>query len=72
MWVQARERQVEPLIPAFTDDATRVSLADTSALFSMESVGLEGFARPLSSIVPFVYGGGEFKDWEVFRKGLSN
>lgn len=70
--VQALEQQVEPLIPAFTEDAARVSLADTSALFSMESAELEGFARPLWGIVPFVYGGGDFKHWEIFRRGLSN
>lgn len=59
--VQALEQQIEPLIPAFTDDGARVSLADTSAIFSMEWAQLEGFARPLWGIVPFVYGGGEFK-----------
>lgn len=66
---QAFEQQGEPLIPAFAEDAARVCLADTSALFSMESAELEGFARPLWGIVPFVYGGGEFKHWEVFRRG---
>lgn len=70
--VEALHQQLEPLIPAFTDDGARVSLADTSAAFGMEAAELEGFARPLWGIVPFVYGGGDFKHWNLFRKGLSN
>lgn len=70
--IEALHQQLEPLIPAFTDDGARVSLADTSAVFSMEAAELEGFARPLWGIVPFVYGGGKFKHWDLFRTGLSN
>lgn len=70
--IEALHQQLEPLIPAFTDDGARVSLADTSAVFSMEAAELEGFARPLWGIVPFVYGGGEFRHWDLFRTGLSN
>lgn len=50
--IEALHQQLEPLIPAFTDDGARVSLADTSAVFSMEAAELEGFARPLWGIVP--------------------
>ncbi|CUM49806.1 unnamed protein product [Debaryomyces tyrocola] len=53
---QALEQQIEPLIPAFTEGGARFSLADTSAVSDMEPAELEGFARPLWGIVPFVYG----------------
>ena len=69
---EALNQLLEPLIPAFTEDAARVSLADAGAGFSMEAAELEGFARPLWGIVPFVYGGGDFKYWEMYRKGISN
>lgn len=70
--VRALHQQIEPLIPSFTDDNASVSLAATGAVFSMEAAELEGFARPLWGIVPFVYGGGKFKHWELYRNGLSN
>lgn len=70
--VEALQQQLEPLMPAFTKDNARVSLADSGAVFNMEAAELEGFARPLWGIVPFVYGGGDFKHWNVYRNGLSN
>lgn len=68
----ALEQQVEPLIPAYTESGSRVSLAATGAIFNMEAAELEGFARPLWGIVPYVYGGGDFKHWDLYRKGFSN
>lgn len=38
----------------------------------MEPAELKGFTRPSWGIVLFVYGGGEFKHWDLFRRGLLN
>jgi hypothetical protein len=70
--VQALHQQLDPLIPAFSEDGGAVCLADSGAIFTMEAAELEGYARPLWGIVPYVFGGGEFKHWELFRKGLAN
>lgn len=62
----------EPIVAAFTDGGARVKLAASGASFSSDSAELEGFARPLWGIVPYVYGGGEFKHWELYRRGFTN
>ena len=62
----------EPIVTAFTDGGARVKLAASGASFSSHSAELEGFARPLWGVVPYVYGGGEFKHWELYRRGFTN
>ncbi len=61
-----------PLLPYFSKGGARVRLAATGAIFDHAAADLEGFARPLWGIVPFVAGGGEFPHWDLYRKGLRN
>ncbi len=61
-----------PLKPFFSPGFARVNLGYSSALYDNHAAALEGFARPLWGLVPLVAGGGEFADWEMYRRGLSN
>lgn len=61
-----------PLLPYFSPGGARVRLDATAATFDRATADLEGFARPLWGIVPFVVGGGEFPHWELYRRGLAN
>lgn len=62
----------EPLVQAFSEGGSRVSLGAAGASFVFDSAELEGFARPLWGIVPYVYGGGDFKYWELYQRGFTN
>lgn len=62
----------EPLIPAFSDGGARVNLEESGAHFPMAAAHFEGFARALWGIVPYVVGGGNFKHWDLYRKGFIN
>ena len=61
-----------PLLPHFSDSGARVRLSAFSAHFDQAAAELEGFARPLWGIAPFVAGGGKFDHWQLFRDGLAN
>lgn len=62
----------EPLLPAFSKGCARVRLESSAAHFDIDAADLEGFARPLWGIVPFVVGGGEFHHWDLYREGIKN
>lgn len=62
----------EPLLPYFSQGGARVSLSASGAIFDQPAAELEGFARPLWGIVPFAAGGGEFRHWDLYRRGLVN
>lgn len=62
----------EPLIPAFSTGGARVHLEESGAHFPMAAAHFEGFARALWGIVPYVVGGGDFKHWDLFRRGFIN
>jgi len=62
----------EPLLPAFSNGGARVNLEESGAHFSMAAAHFEGFARALWGIVPYVVGGGDFKHWDLFRRGFIN
>ena len=61
-----------PLKPYFSPGAARVLPGHTAALYDNHAAGLEGFARPLWGIVPLTAGGGNFVDWDLYRRGLTN
>ncbi|WP_165222773.1 DUF2264 domain-containing protein [Affinirhizobium pseudoryzae] len=61
-----------PLLPYFSEGGARVRLSAAGAIFDHAAADLEGFARPLWGIVPFVAGGGHFPYWDLYRKGLAN
>lgn len=61
-----------PLLPYFSEGGARVPLGGGSAHYDQAAADLEGFARPLWGIVPFVLGGGEFAHWDLYRNGLAN
>ncbi|MEJ2148677.1 MAG: DUF2264 domain-containing protein, partial [Chloroflexota bacterium] len=61
-----------PLKPYFSQGGARVRLGVTGAIFDDHAAALEGFARPLWGLVPLAAGGGEFADWELYRRGLSS
>ncbi len=61
-----------PLKSHFSPGAARVRLGNTGALYDDHAAALEGFARPLWGLVPLAAGGGEFADWELYRRGLAN
>ena len=61
-----------PLLPHFSPGGARVRLSGAAAVFDRAAADLEGFARPLWGIVPFVAGGGVFEHWELYRRGLAN
>lgn len=63
---------IEPLIPAFSPGGARVQLDCSAAHFTRPACDLEGWARPLWAIVPYVAGGGKFDHWETYRRGLVN
>ncbi|MCO5732331.1 DUF2264 domain-containing protein [Rhizobium sp. SSA_523] len=62
----------DPLLPYFSEGGARVRLSAAGAIFDHAAADLEGFARPLWGIVPFVAGGGTFPHWDLYRKGLAN
>ncbi|CAO3678665.1 unnamed protein product [Umbelopsis ramanniana] len=62
----------EPLLPAFSSGAARVRVEQGGAHFDDAAADLEGFARPLWGIVPFVAGGGKFEHWDLYHRGLTN
>lgn len=61
-----------PLLPYFSEGGARVRLSAAGAIFDHAAADLEGFARPLWGIVPFVAGGGHFPYWDLYRRGLAN
>jgi hypothetical protein len=62
----------QPLKPHFSSGAARVRLGFTGAHYDDHAAELEGFARPLWGLVPLSAGGGDFSEWELYRRGLSN
>ncbi|ABN65552.2 hypothetical conserved protein of unknown function [Scheffersomyces stipitis CBS 6054] len=62
----------EPLLPAFSEGGTGVNLEESGGHFPTKAAHFEGFARALLGAVPFAAGGGDFKYWDLFRKGLTN
>lgn len=61
-----------PLLPYVSEGGARVRLSAAGAIFDHAAADLEGFARPLWGIVPFVAGGGHFPHWDLYRRGLAN
>ncbi|CAM0141766.1 hypothetical protein VKS41_004540 [Umbelopsis sp. WA50703] len=61
-----------PLLPAFSPGSARVRVEEAGAHFAPAAADLEGFARPLWGIVPFVAGGGKFDYWDLYHEGLTN
>lgn len=61
-----------PLKPYFSPGAALVLPGSTGAHYDHYAAGLEGFSRPLWGLVPLVAGGGDFSDWDLYRRGLSN
>lgn len=59
-----------PLLPWFSASGARVELSGAAAIFDRAAAELEGFARPLWGLAPFVAGGGDFKHWDLYRRGL--
>jgi hypothetical protein len=68
----AFEATFDPLVPAFSEGGARVRLEQSGAHFEFAAADLEGFSRPLWGIVPFVAGGGNFKHWDLYHRGLTN
>lgn len=62
----------KPLLSYFSEGGARVRLNAAGAIFDRAAADLEGFARPLWGIVPFVAGGGDFPHWDLYRRGLAN
>lgn len=62
----------QPLKPRFSPGAARVRVGFTAAHFDDHAAELEGFVRPLWGLVPLSAGGGDFPDWDLYRRGLSN
>ena len=63
---------VEPIVPHFSPARARVVLGPNRALYGDPAGLLEGFARPLWGLVPLAAGGGKFKHWDLWRKGIEN
>lgn len=61
-----------PLKPYFSSGGARLSLGASAAHYDTHAAELEAFARPLWGLVPFAAGGGNFADWELYRRGLSS
>lgn len=61
-----------PLLPHFSDGGARVRLGATGQLCDRAAADLEGFARPLWGLGPLAAGGGDFAQWEIYRRGLAN
>ena len=71
--VQAAVRALAaPLKPYFSPAGARVRIGSTAAHFDQHAAELEGFARPLWGLVPLAAGGGDFADWDLYRRGLTN
>lgn len=71
--VQAAVRALAaPLKPYFSPGGARVRIGSTAAHFDQHAAELEGFARPLWGLVPLAAGGGDFADWDLYRRGLTN
>ena len=63
---------VEPISALASPGGARVRLGATGARQSADAAELEGFARPLWGLAPLAAGGGDFADWQRFRRGLAH
>ncbi|MCA9914974.1 MAG: DUF2264 domain-containing protein, partial [Anaerolineae bacterium] len=61
-----------PLKAHFSEGSARVRIGVTAAHFDHHAAELEGFARPLWGLVPLSAGGGDFGDWDLYRRGIAN
>ncbi|SGZ47227.1 CIC11C00000004585 [Sungouiella intermedia] len=62
----------EPLLPTFLEGGARVRISETGSACLEAAAEFEGYLRPLWGIVPYQFGGGDFKYWELYRRGLVN
>jgi hypothetical protein len=60
-----------PLRPFFAAAPAAPDIGSTAATYGARVAMLETFARPLWGIAPFVAGGGEFPDWELYHRGVD-
>jgi len=63
---------VSPYIPFFSPGCARIDLGPSGATFSHSAVCLEGFARILWGLIPYLAGGNTFNDMDKILAGLSN
>lgn len=71
--VQRLARELaEPVIPHFSPGRALVTLGENRALYGDPAGLLEGFARPLWGLVPLAAGGGKFRHWDLWRKGIES
>ncbi|CAN6618432.1 hypothetical protein TRVA0_007S01772 [Trichomonascus vanleenenianus] len=68
----AFEKLFEPMLKGFSDSGAEVLYDLSAAHFDRKAISLEGYARPLWGIVPYVLGGHKFAHWDLYRKGLAN
>lgn len=61
-----------PLKAHFSPGAARLRLGYTAALYDTHAAELEAFARPLWGLAPLSAGGGDFPNWDLYRRGLTN
>ncbi|WP_319517719.1 DUF2264 domain-containing protein [uncultured Martelella sp.] len=61
---------VTPLLPYLRDQGASVDFHEGGAHYDMRASHLEGVARPLWGIVPYVLGGGTFEHWQLFRNAI--
>ncbi len=63
---------LEPLKPFYSKEKALLKLGDTSAHYPDHTAWVEGFARPLWAIAPFLGGGSRNAEWEeIYRRGLA-
>lgn len=68
----AHDELVEPLVDGFSPGGARVRLDESGSGCTVAAAEFEGFLRPLWGIVPYIYGGADFKHAALYRNGLVN
>lgn len=63
---------LEPLLPCFTPDKSRVKVGATATHYDEGGAQLEGFTRPLWGLAALLSGGGDFASVSYWVTGLAN
>lgn len=71
--MQALRQILQPLKDLYSKEKSRLEIGHTSACYPSGISGMEGFARVLWGLVPYLAGGGEYDEFvNIYLEGLKN
>ncbi len=72
-FVQLAQRILDPLQPHYSSGCARMSLGDTSAVYTQNAIEVEAFSRPLWALAPLWCGGEQSAQFAtIYQTGLAN